>query len=74
MVEPQRSGVERGMSNAQMSNIFKKVSLIYMYVNKLLSFFAGPPSAVRSKSDCKSRGPWFEPWSGHILSRRFIGK
>ena len=29
------------------------------------------PSTVGSKSDCQSRGLWFEPWSGHILSLRF---
>ena len=38
---------------------------------KLLSFFAGPPSVVGSKSDCESRGHWFEPQSGYILSLRF---
>ena len=32
---------------------------------------AGPPSAVRSESDCESRGRWFEPRSGHILLLRF---
>ena len=31
---------------------------------------AGPPSTGGSKSDCESRGRWFEPRSCHILSLR----
>ena len=31
----------------------------------------GPPSAGRSEPDFESRGRWFEPRSGHILSLRF---
>ena len=38
---------------------------------KVLIFLSGPPNAVGSKSDCESRGRWFEPQSSHILSLRF---
>ena len=41
------------------------------YVFNPLQTLAMSPSAVGSKSDCESRGRWFEPRSGHILSLTF---
>ena len=39
---------------------------IFFYTSKE----GGLPSAVGSESDCESRGRWFEPLLGHILSLR----
>ena len=38
-----------------------------------LKFVSGrAPSAAGNESDCESRGRWFEPWPGHILSWIFF--
>ena len=39
---------------------------------KNLKKCAGPPSEVGSESDSESRGRWFEPRFGHIISLRFL--
>ena len=46
-------------------------SHIMVFDKTFISFWARPPSAVGSESNCESRGRWFEPRSGNILSLRF---
>ena len=45
------------------------MQICYIHVMEYTAFRM--PSAVGSESDCESRGRWFQPQSGHILSLRF---
>ena len=49
----------------------KKKSALFPKLCLADNFDAGLTSGVRSESDCESRGRWFKPQSGHILSLRF---
>ena len=54
------------------NQIFKMTQMAYWNIElKPHCSFAGPPSAVGSESDCKTRARWFNSRSGHILSLSF---